>query len=306
MGDFNEVRDESERRNSEFNASNAEAFNHFILVAGLQEYNMVGGKFTYISDRGDKLSKLDRYLVCLGFMQKWPTASVLTLDRVASDHRLIILSTIQTDFGHIPFRFFNSWCELHGFLDFVNQVCGNFTFNVPEDLAIAIKLRWLKNNIKGWIKQERSRTKGVYEDKKKRATVLDNLAEERLLLEDELHERADCKSVVSELDRLKFLDTRQKSRARWAVEGDENSAFFDHIINSNISINRVNALKVDGVWVSNPVVIKEVFYEIFSKQFTEPMGARLGIMCPNLSTISDSEAVMLEAPFSIVEIKNAI
>ncbi|XP_022008292.1 uncharacterized protein LOC110907651 [Helianthus annuus] len=114
MGDFNEVRDESERFNSEFIATNAEVFNQFILAAGLTEFNMGGGKFTYISDRGDKLSKLDRFLVCLGFMERWPKASVLALNRDASDHRPILMSTVPSDFGHTPFRCFNSWMEMPG------------------------------------------------------------------------------------------------------------------------------------------------------------------------------------------------
>ncbi|MFS8000275.1 putative Endonuclease/exonuclease/phosphatase superfamily [Helianthus anomalus] len=114
MGDFNDVRDVSERMNSEFVASNAEAFNQFILSAGLVEYNMGGGNFTYISDNGRKLSKLDRFLVCLGFREKWPNANVVALAREVSDHRPIILSTVQSDFGHIPFRFFNSWFDYNG------------------------------------------------------------------------------------------------------------------------------------------------------------------------------------------------
>ncbi|XP_022019795.1 uncharacterized protein LOC110919855 [Helianthus annuus] len=116
MGDFNEVRDEMERFNSEFIASNAEAFNQFILATGLSEYQMGGGRYTYISDRGDKLSKLDRFLVCLGFLERWSMATVLALNRDVSDHRPILLSTIPSDFGHIPFRCYNSWMEIPGFI----------------------------------------------------------------------------------------------------------------------------------------------------------------------------------------------
>ncbi|XP_021986013.1 uncharacterized protein LOC110882246 [Helianthus annuus] len=177
MGDFNEVRDASERLNSEFVEANADAFNHFILSAGLVEYNMGGGNYTYISDNGKKLSKLDRFLVCLGFKEQWPNATVLALDRVASDHRPIILSTVQSDFGHIPFRFFNSWFELPGFLDFVLQRCGAFSFSGSEDLALAIKLRWLKYKIKARLKVEKENTEGLYDTKKRRLATIENLAE---------------------------------------------------------------------------------------------------------------------------------
>ncbi|XP_022014099.1 uncharacterized protein LOC110913584 [Helianthus annuus] len=148
MGDFNDVRDESERMNSEFVEANARAFNDFIIAAGLVEYNMGGGNFTYISDNGKKLSKLDRFLVCLGFRENWPNASVVALAREVSDHRPIVLSTVQSDFGHIPFRFFNSWFEFPGFLEFVLQNCGAFQFAGPGDFALAIKFWWLKDKIK--------------------------------------------------------------------------------------------------------------------------------------------------------------
>ncbi|XP_022003858.1 uncharacterized protein LOC110901312 [Helianthus annuus] len=273
MGDFNDVRDESKRCNSEFVAANAEAFNHFILSAGLCEYNMGG-------------------------------ASVQVLTREASDRRPVLLSTTPTDFGHIPFRCFNSWLELPGFL--VHQICHNFTFNGPADVALSFKLRWLKNNIKVWLKWERDRTDGVYVEKKNRIQHLENLADERALGDEELSERADYINVVLGLDRRKQMDARQKSRARWAIEGDENSAYYHNIINSNISNNRVNGLVIDGVWVTSPVEIKENFLEFFSNQFVEPMSSRPSISCHNLATLIESEADTLVTPFSNLEIKKAI
>ncbi|XP_022014025.1 uncharacterized protein LOC110913508 [Helianthus annuus] len=256
MGDFNEVRNAGERMNSEFIEANADAFNQFILSAGLVEYNMGGGNFTYISDNGKKLSKLDRFLVCLGFREQWPNASVLALDRVASDHRPIVLSTVQTDFGHIPFRFFNSWFEYPGFVSYVLQMCDAFVFSGPEDLALAIKLRWLKNKIKSWLKVEKESREGIYGSKKRRLVSIELLAKQRMLLEEELAERAECINYVVEFDRIKQLDLRQKSRSKWAIEGDENSAYFHHVINANISTNRLNGLMINGDWVTNPVVIK--------------------------------------------------
>ncbi|XP_022014430.1 uncharacterized protein LOC110913680 [Helianthus annuus] len=208
MGDFNDVRNSEERMNSEFIEANAEAFNQFILSAGLIEYNMGGGNFTYMSDNGKKLSKLDRFLVCLGFMERWPNASVLALDRDVSDHRPIVLSTSQSDYGHIPFRFFNSWFEYPGFLSYVLQKCGSFQFDGPADLAIAIKLRWLKDNIKAWLKAEKQRKESEYNIKKRRMTDIEKIAEVRQLSDDELSERAGCRNFIADFDRLKHLDLR--------------------------------------------------------------------------------------------------
>ncbi|KAJ0880137.1 putative RNA-directed DNA polymerase [Helianthus annuus] len=182
----------------------------------------------------------------------------------------------------------------------------NSLFGGPADLALAIKLRWLKNNIKSWLKLEKDRREGLYGGKKRRLEFIENLAEERNLVDDELAERAECRNFVAEFERIKQLDLRQKSRSKWAIEGDENSSFFHHVINSNICTNRLNGLMIDGVWNTNPLAIKESLYEFFQNQFSEPMPVRPEMSCPNIATISDSEASMLERPFSEEEIKEAV
>ncbi|XP_076929181.1 uncharacterized protein LOC143593434 [Bidens hawaiensis] len=91
VGDFNEVRDTSKRLNSEFIASNAEVFNRFINYAELCEYQMGGGSFTYVSDKGDKFSKIDRVLVCKDFKDCWPGASLNVLPKGCSDHRPLLV-----------------------------------------------------------------------------------------------------------------------------------------------------------------------------------------------------------------------
>ncbi|XP_076904566.1 uncharacterized protein LOC143560047 [Bidens hawaiensis] len=151
VGDFNEVRDASERLNSDFVASNAEVFNRFINYAELCEYQMGGGSFTYVSEKGDKFSKIDRVLVCKDFKDCWPGASLNVLPKGCSDHRPLVLSMIPMDYGHIPFRFFNSWLEIPGFVDFVETCCGRFHFHRPPDLALVTKFRWLKIGLRnGW------------------------------------------------------------------------------------------------------------------------------------------------------------
>lgn len=51
-GDFNLVRSSSERLNSAFCVTSSNHFNDFILNAHLSEYNMGGGRFTYMSSDG--------------------------------------------------------------------------------------------------------------------------------------------------------------------------------------------------------------------------------------------------------------
>ena len=62
MGDFNEVRNKSERFGSVFNAHAANVFNTFIVDSGLLEVSLGGSMFTWCHKSGSKMSKLDRFL----------------------------------------------------------------------------------------------------------------------------------------------------------------------------------------------------------------------------------------------------
>ncbi|XP_021971084.1 uncharacterized protein LOC110866037 [Helianthus annuus] len=212
-GDFNDVRHLEERRNLEYVAANADAFNDFILSAALQEFDMGGEKFTYILDRGDKLS----------------------------------------------------------FVEFVLNKCNQFSFNGPGDLALATKLRWLKNRIKEWIVVEKQSLDGLYSMRKAKVDELESMAEVRDLCQDELDLRMEYKQFLREFDEHRQSDMRQKARVRGAIDGDENSGFFHATVNANLSSNRVNGIFINDDWITNPTSIKQHFFEYYSQLFTEPM-----------------------------------
>ncbi|KAI3784929.1 hypothetical protein L1987_44037 [Smallanthus sonchifolius] len=306
FGDFNEVRDPSERVNSYFVALNADKFNRFIGDADLVEYNMGGQKYTYMSDNGRKLSKLDRFLVCRAFVNFWPTASVTALSREYSDHCPILLSTVPHDFGHIPFRFFNSWLDIPGFVDFVEFSARSFIFNGPADLALSTKLRWLKFRIKYWVKNARQIRENSHRSYKGRIAELDVLAEDRDLASSELEERIKCKQELAKFDCEKLNDSRQKSRVRWAIEGDENSRYFHSTVNANLSCSRINGLRFDGVWVSDPALLKDKLKDYFPNKFREPVLVRPSFVCHGIAKLDGWEAANLVERFTSAEIKAAI
>ncbi|XP_071729253.1 uncharacterized protein [Rutidosis leptorrhynchoides] len=90
-GDFNEVRDETERLNSDYHAHRAKAFNDFIASNNLIDLPMGGRKFTRVSDDGVKYSKLDHFLITKDFNLMWKNFSVVALERKISDHCPIFL-----------------------------------------------------------------------------------------------------------------------------------------------------------------------------------------------------------------------
>ncbi|KAJ0549894.1 putative Endonuclease/exonuclease/phosphatase superfamily [Helianthus annuus] len=93
MGNFNAVRSQEERLNTDFVLGCAEVLNEFIKDNGLMEYPMGDMKYIRVSDTGDKLSKLDRFLVSSSFRNWWPDATVMVLSRCESDYYPNSLST---------------------------------------------------------------------------------------------------------------------------------------------------------------------------------------------------------------------
>ncbi|XP_022040278.1 uncharacterized protein LOC110942824 [Helianthus annuus] len=267
---------------------------------------MGGKQFTYRSDHGQKLSKLDRFLVCRGFMNIWPNAAIVALSSLISDHSPVVLSIVPVDFGPVPIRVFNSWLEISGLLEYVEQLSRTFKFNGAADVGLATKLRWIKYRVRDWVSNYKKVQDGEYVEKLKMLENLDMVAESRDLSPDEVDQRGDCKRFILEVDRLKTLDLKQKSRVRWAVDGDENTAYFHGVVNANTTNNRINGMWVDGAWVTHPLMLKEYVANFFSAKFKEPMTSRPDLICHNITRLTTEEADKLVEPFTLVEIKNAV
>ncbi|XP_021995704.1 uncharacterized protein LOC110892874 [Helianthus annuus] len=189
LGDFNEVRVQEDRLNSVFNPNNALAFNNFIRLAGLSEYNMGGAKFTYITPDGSKHSKLDRIFVCDGFMDTWPNASLTALPREKLDHRPLILQVSSGNFGPIPFRFFNTWLQEPELADVVKLTMSQIVQFHTQGLILAGCLKRLKENIKEWRRKKKEVEDKLIVEAKELAKNLELKAESGTLSEEEKKKR---------------------------------------------------------------------------------------------------------------------
>lgn len=83
-------------------------------------------------------------------------------------------------------------------------------------------------------------------------------------------------SVLSDFEQQDFIAAKeqalvlkQRSRVKWAVEGDENSAFFHGSIKGRMKRNTIRGLAVNGVWLDDLVSLKEEVYGFFQRHLTE-------------------------------------
>nr|GEX76746.1 RNA-directed DNA polymerase, eukaryota [Tanacetum cinerariifolium] len=106
MGDFNEVRFKSDHFGSVFNAHEANVFNWFITNSNLVEVNLGGCSYTWCHKSATKMSKLDTFLISDSLMNSCPNINVISLERLHSDHRPILLRESHLDYGPIRLKSF--------------------------------------------------------------------------------------------------------------------------------------------------------------------------------------------------------
>ncbi|XP_071728455.1 uncharacterized protein [Rutidosis leptorrhynchoides] len=182
-GNFNEVRELSERLNCEYIRARAKRFNDFITRKRLVEIPLGGRKFTRISDDGAKMSKLDRFLVSDSFLPLGPDLRVNALDRKFSDHCPIMLLDNEVDFGPKPFKVFDDWICIEGVDKVVEQSWKEELGGYRMDCVFCNKLKRLKNTLKVWSK---SQFGGIDEeiDKAKKEAIEFELKAENIFAED--------------------------------------------------------------------------------------------------------------------------
>lgn len=116
-----------------------------------------------------------------------------------------------------------------------------------------------------WRSEVYNKESQEYDNLIKHIDELDVKAE-LIPLNDEEHDlRKKWVARVAEIDHIKNLDLKQKARIKWAVEGDENSRFFHGVINGKRKKCRLNGLMIEGVWVKDPIKIKETVFEFSEK-----------------------------------------
>ncbi|XP_071708573.1 uncharacterized protein [Rutidosis leptorrhynchoides] len=170
-GDFNEVRDQSERLNCEFVESRAKRFNNFIESNDLMDIPLGGRIYTRVSDDGIKFSKLDHFLVNEAFFALWKDITVVALERKDSDHCPIVLKDSEKDFGPKPFKLFDAWFNENGFEQIITDAWENSKqTGTRKDKCFLNKLKDVKIALRSWSSSNYGQLDGEIE-------VLKNLAQ---------------------------------------------------------------------------------------------------------------------------------
>nr|GEX11484.1 RNA-directed DNA polymerase, eukaryota, reverse transcriptase zinc-binding domain protein [Tanacetum cinerariifolium] len=155
----------------------------------------------------------------------------------------------------------------------------------------------------------------------KSATKMSKL--DRFLMSEELHDvevlsdngnamdstlikRMELIKNIQDLDKLDFMEAAQKAKIKWVIEGDENSKYYNGILNKKRHQLAIRGVLKDGIWIDNPVLVKNEFVTHFKCRFNKPSCVRplLNMVFPHQITLL--QQIDLEADVSYEEVKRAV
>ena len=171
---------------------------------------------------------------------------------------------------------------------------------------LAKKLQALKYDLKKWNKE----TIGNVSVRKDAAWAELNLWDslERLgsLSEEEKSNQQIARDEFSHCAILEEISWRQKSRALWLKEGDNNTKFFHRMANARRRGNFISSLTVRGVRLEKEEELKEGIGSYFKSLFEEPQVRRPDVETGFFKTLDSLDNESLEGHFSEEEVTNAL
>ncbi|GJR66188.1 putative RNA-directed DNA polymerase [Tanacetum coccineum] len=306
FGDFNAVRSRDERFGTNFVEKEARIFNEFMALGGLHDFALGGRRFTRFNREGTKLSKLDRFLVSSNYFDVWKYARVNVLYREVSDHCPVMLHVVRLDFGPKCFKLFDHWIGDVEFQKNAQNSWNSKIYNGSADIVLKNKLKQLKADIKTWChskKAEQTRKKSKIQN---RLLEWDVKAEMITLTDSDYLKRDEDLMDIQLLEQIERDSLKQKSRVKWAIEGDENTKYFHSLVNKQVRRNNINGLTVNGCWKDDPIVIKSASFEYFAGRYKESNHHRPRFSSDLFLKLGTNEAGNLESEFTMDELKEAV
>ncbi|GJU43716.1 RNA-directed DNA polymerase, eukaryota, reverse transcriptase zinc-binding domain protein [Tanacetum coccineum] len=216
FGDMNVVRNENERCGSLFSQQDANNFNSFIDNSGLIDLPLGGRLFTWMNKSGTKLSKLDQFLISEEVGDALSDVRVTAIDRLWSDHNLILLHVSKFDFGPTPFKLFHSWLLCDSFDEFIiTELPKLEEHNFGRKLLSHEIFCLLKARIKQWHSETKTYDRVTKHDNLQLIKSIEEKIEAGSANDDD---RDSCIKLLQEVDKLdtfESFDLFQKARIKW-------------------------------------------------------------------------------------------
>ncbi|KAF8687328.1 hypothetical protein HU200_043011 [Digitaria exilis] len=309
LGDFNLVRNPTEKSTRNIDQSELNLFNAAIDTMALQELPLLDRRFTWSNHQEVPiLAKLDQFLVSTDWSLLLPNSLVTSASSQASDHCQIILTAKSNIPAPAIFRFDN-YCL---WVPECVQLIAPYWSSVQSQPGTQRLVRCLKRcrvDLKQWKRHRRS-PKDSLHNYHLVIAMLDRLEEYRPLLHAEFTLRTMAKEAAHDLTAQLAAFWRQRGKIKTCTLGDDNTRFFHLSTTVNWRHHQIRALQLeDGTPVYNHDAKAAVLHAFYSDLLGQTPACT---PVPGLehffssTRLSPTQAANLIAPFSLPELKDIL
>ncbi|KAL2943893.1 LINE-1 retrotransposable element ORF2 protein [Bienertia sinuspersici] len=313
MGDFNCVMNIEERIGNAVRQREMEPMRRCISECELQDIPYSGHFYTWSNKQAteDRVwSKLDRVMANQIWLEKFQSANAVFLTEGCSDHWPAILRmNSEVGKGRKPFKYFQMWQQAPDYYQRVQQaweveIRGTAMFKVSQ------KLKKVKNSLKELNKMgfnnlqaEDTRT---YQELVKIQEALHKYPLNTDLMQKEKEAAINYNQAHGSY--MQYL--RQKAKATWIREGDENSSLFHSCIRKRTLQNNVYAIRdMGGRIQDSPEGIQDAFVDYYKDLLGKAKEGRTQVhqkIIQKGSVLQEDQRRKLIQPFTKEEVRKAI
>lgn len=231
-GDFNAIFLVEDKNIGIPNLTDIRSAQSLVCDLNLVEPPLVGRKFTWTNGQSDPIwVHLDRFLVNQKWLDVFSRVHQTSLPRLGSDHVPLRLEAGSFLSKGRPFRFEQFWYSEVGITELISvwwnetcpRGCGAF--------ILANKLKFLKAKLRVWSKLKFGALKSQKLELLHTLDLFDQAKESRSLSPAELLTESNTHDAFSILLKQEEIYWKQRSRALWVKEGDNNTKFFHAVAN---------------------------------------------------------------------------
>ncbi|KAG7559082.1 Reverse transcriptase domain [Arabidopsis thaliana x Arabidopsis arenosa] len=265
IGDFNELTGHHEKQGGKKRSENSFLpFRTMIHNCGLIDFPFKGNSFSWVGRRRNGLIKcrLDRALGNEDWHTIFSHTNVEYLRLWGSDHRPILANILSKKKLSRRFQFDKRWLGKEGLEEAIQSGWGAPS---TDESDLVKKIQSCRRAISNRRKSDAANNNS--------AQLIEKLTKE--LDEAQLDENREPDDILQlkyklcDAFREEEIFWKQKSRANWLDEGDENTKYFHASTKQRRAINRIIGLQDhNGTWIESEEGIEQIAVKYFNNFFT--------------------------------------